>query len=479
MVEIAAIIVLLGYILLAVKKPRIAMITSLPVGALLFIQGWHNESLLTVILGPMVFLAVIFVCLIEAKIRILKLMGLFFLVVVGIAACLAVIGSIVYLMGPAAIWGILWFIVLIGMIVGYNVTAQKSIALDIVSTLGACMRQNLPLATALESEAAGMRGKRYRILGRISRWLSEGYPLSEALKRGFPRCPGDIVAMIAMAESVNQVPLAIKAIETDMLAGTFRTVRVRPIHPLYPFILLSASLFIILGLIYFVIPKFDMIFKDFGFQLPGSTQALLKTTKQLKKAELMWPVLFFLLVGSGLAYLYALFRPRRAEQPHSLSRIGDFLKWHAPILHWFENNYSLARTTEYLSLSLNAGVTVDRAIGNTLGLDVNQCFKKRLRNWRDCVEAGENISISARQSGLGRTLAWAFDSDLHPGQTPTILKTLEEFYRHNYSYAVNLARFIGWPCLMLCIGMLLGFVVYAFFSPIVAMIQQSITYFTP
>jgi len=30
---------------------------------------------------------------------------------------------------------------------------------------------------------------------------------------------------------------------------------------------------------------------------------------------------------------------------------------------------------------------------------------------------------------------------------------------------------------MLCIGVMLGFVVYAFFSPIVAMIQHSIIYF--
>jgi type II secretory pathway component PulF len=42
---------------------------------------------------------------------------------------------------------------------------------------------------------------------------------------------------------------------------------------------------------------------------------------------------------------------------------------------------------------------------------------------------------------------------------------LESFYRSNYNYYVHLARFIMWPCVTLLMGIIVGFIVYAFFMP--------------
>jgi type II secretory pathway component PulF len=52
------------------------------------------------------------------------------------------------------------------------------------------------------------------------------------------------------------------------------------------------------------------------------------------------------------------------------------------------------------------------------------------------------------------------------------LETLESFYRSNYSYSVNLARFILWPFVILIMGAIVGFIVYAVFSPLIAIITQ-------
>ena len=152
--------------------------------------------------------------------------------------------------------------------------------------------------------------------------------------------------------------------------------------------------------------------------------------------------------------------------------MGDFIKWHLPVLHNFEKNYSLVHVVELLRLSLNAGCAVDDAIENTLGLDVNNCFKKRLRRWLEKVRRGDNIAAAIRKSGLGSPLAWAFDEKVNQGNTLTILETLESFYRTNYSYCVNLARFIMWPCLILLAGAIVGFVIYAIFSPSILIIDS-------
>jgi type II secretory pathway component PulF len=151
--------------------------------------------------------------------------------------------------------------------------------------------------------------------------------------------------------------------------------------------------------------------------------------------------------------------------------MGDFVKWHLPVLHHFEKNYSLVHVVELLRLSLNAGLPVNEAIENTLGLDVNNCFKKRLRKWLEKVDRGDNIAGAIKESGLGSPLAWAFDEKVNQGNTLTILETLESFYRSSYSYAVNLARFIMWPCIILIMGVIVGFVIYGIFSPSIVIIE--------
>jgi len=128
------------------------------------------------------------------------------------------------------------------------------------------------------------------------------------------------------------------------------------------------------------------------------------------------------------------------------------------------------QVVELLRLSLSSGSTVNDAIANTLWLDVNNCFRKRLQNWLAKVEAGDDIATSAQKERLGSCLAWVFDK-ANQGNTLAILETLESFYRSNYSYSVNLARFIMWPCVTIIIGVMVGFVVYAIFSPLVAIIN--------
>ncbi len=95
------------------------------------------------------------------------------------------------------------------------------------------------------------------------------------------------------------------------------------------------------------------------------------------------------------------------------------------------------------------------------------------------TELGDNIAAAINESKLGSTLAWAFDEKVNQGNTLSILETLESFYRSNYSYSVNLARVIIWPCVMLVIGATVGFVVYAIFSPGIMIINSLTEIVTP
>ena len=483
MLVVIAIFILAVYIYLAFKEPAIALVTS-PVVALTMVVIGAAESSVVVVIAPFIFFVTLIVVAISGREpgfeqwpqRLAKWILIIFLLLLLLVAVSVVLGS-------AGLVGFVFFILFISSIIAYAITSRHSVATYVLSTLGASMRQNLPLSMALESAAGGRTDRRSRILQRIQKWLVQGYSLSEAIKRGYPKCPGHAVAMIAAAERIDQLPLAIGAIEADLAVKADERNKVRPVHPIYPVIIIGFTLFILMSVMTFVIPQFKAVLEEMveGAALPFATRLLIGITRFIRYEYgwLIWLAFVLTVLVVIPVSIRVRFRPRRPHKPYLLSRIGDFIKWHLPVLRWFEKNYSMVQVIELLRLSLNAGYTVNDAVDNTLGLDVNNCFRKRLKKWLEKTEQGENIAAAVRECKLGSALAWAFDERVNQGNTLSILETLESSYRSNYNYRVNLARFIMWPCITLLMGLMVGFVVYAIFSPSIAIIHNLANLVTP
>jgi len=474
MLDVTAIILLVVYIYLGFKKPAIALVTSPFIALSIFITS-EVESAGAMVIAPFIFFATVIAVSISKRDpdseRWPQICAKWFLF---IFLCLLVSITLLAAFKSLGAFALIFFIILISCSIAYTLTEQNATATYIISTIGSSMRQNLPLPMALESAAASRTDSRSITLQKIQKWLVQGYSLSESIKRGYPKCPGHAVAMITAAERINQLPLAIGAIEADMVTKSDNSRRINPVHPLYPVIVVVFMFFILFSMMTFVIPSFKMVLEEMvGGALPLATRIVLGIASFIWY-DYGWLIGFvFALVVLIIipTSIYVRFRPRCPEKPYLLSRIGDYIKWHLPVLHWFEKNYSMVQVVELMRLSLNAGYTVDDTIKNTLELDVNNCFRKRLKKWLEKVKRGDNISTSVKESKLGSALAWAFDEQVNQGNTLSILETLESFYRTNYNYYVNLARFIMWPCVTIIMGAMVGFVVYAIFSPGITVIK--------
>jgi type IV pilus assembly protein PilC len=471
-----ALLLLVFYVWLGFKKPGIAFVTCPFVSAGLFALSYENDLMFAAVTAIIIFIVTLGIAAlsgakgerarwpkITARLIFLVLLVLFWLGLVAV--------------GLYFLYTSILFVFLTALIIRYLLMSRHATALYVISTIGSSMRQNLPLPTALEMAASGRQDVGARILKRIQKWLLEGYSLSESIKRGYPKCPGYAVGMIAAGEKIGQLPAALSAIEADMVTKADESRKIRPLnfYLVYAVIVIVVMFVLVLGLMTFVIPQFNSVLIEMieGGELPLITRLVFRISSFIAY-NMGWLIgLVTVVIAPGLIafYIRMKFRSRRPERPYLSSRIGDFIKWHLPILHWFEKNHSMINTVELLRVSLGAGCTVNKAISNTLGLDVNNCFRKKLGRWLKKVEGGENISQAARQSGLGGTLAWAFDEKVNAGNTLAILETLEEVGRSNYGYRVNLARFIIWPCITIFMGIMVGFVVYAIFSPMVLIIS--------
>ncbi|MFZ2145833.1 MAG: type II secretion system F family protein [Sedimentisphaerales bacterium] len=476
MIVVIAILLLAVYIYLGFKEPAIALVTSPFVALTIFVAGAADESA-AMIIAPLIFFATVIAVSVskrEPGSEQWPQICAKWILIIFLFLLLLVTAGVVF--GPLGVAGLIFFILFMSLVIAYTLTSRHAVATYVISTIGSSMRQNLPLSMALESAAGGRADSRSIILQRIQKWLVQGYSLSESIKRGYPKCPGHAVAMIAAAERIDQLPLAIGAIEADMVIKADERRIIRPVHPLYPVIVMSFTLFILLSVMKFVIPQFKSVLEEMVGEagLPTATQFLIGIVRFIgdEFGWLIWLAFVLTIFVVVPVSIRVRFRPRRPEKPYLLSRIGDYIKWHLPILYWFEKNYSMVQVVELLRLSLNAGYTVDDTIKNTLELDVNNCFRKRLKEWLEKVKRGDNIATAVRESKLGPALAWAFDEQVNQSNTLSILETLESFYRSNYSYYVNLARFIMWPCVTLIMGLTVGFVLYAIFSPGIAIIRS-------
>lgn len=478
MFAIIAILILVLCVFLALRSPGIAVVI-LPV--VCFFVGFAavlRESYENILFVPFIFFVTLLAVLManpEADSESWpRKCAKWILIILAFSLLFITVGLV---FGTFSIVGFIFFVLFVGLVIAYGLTSRHATAAYVVSTIGSSMRQNLPLPMALESAASGFTDRRSRILRGIQKWLVQGYSLSESIRRGYPKCPGYVIAMIAAAERIDQLPLAIKSIEADMVTKADESRIIRPVHPAYPVILIIFMFFMVSGITLKVFPQFETVLAEMneGIQFPAATRFIIRTAHFIAY-DYGWLIIFLFALGIFVvipASIRIKFRPRRPDKPYLISRIVDFIKWHSPVLRWFEKNYSMIQVIELLRLSLNADCTVNNAIANTLGLDVNNRFRKRLKKWLQKVEQGENIATAARQAGLGSPLAWAFDEQVNQSNTLTVLETLESLYRSNYGYYTNLARFIMWPCVILMMGAMVGFVIYAIFSPLVIIIQRT------
>lgn len=372
--------------------------------------------------------------------------------------------GLLYLCGPFFPLGGVFLLVLGGMTVTFLLTGRETLSMHVFSSLGASMRQNLPLTTAMEAEARSLTGQAQNVFQNIAAWLSQGFPLSEAILRGYPRCPGEALSMVKAAEYVGQTPKTIAVIERNISEKMRYGNYLQPMYPSYPIAVIIVSVLIVTMMLYFVVPKFEMIFSDLECRLPAATIWMMQISRVTNEGfVLIPPAMLLLIVPMGL---YLRFRPRRPEKPYTLSNWGDEIKWHLPPLHWFERMRAQILTADFLRIALEAGATVDNAVTGACALDLNVQYRNRLNEWLMRIQMGENVSAAARAAKVGTSLAWAFDTDVNPGSTPAVLEAIASAGRINYSHARNVARSIFWPCLTLLMATMIGFIVYAMFIPL-------------
>lgn len=271
--------------------------------------------------------------------------------------------------------------------------------------LSSLLAAGVPLSRALvilhkeaSSPAAGAKWKEIHDL------VIDGMSLADAMAKSPETFPRVYIAMVQAGETGGFLDLVLAQIadfqarEKD-LRGKVLTAM------LYPAILLFLALGVVVFLLVFFIPKFQVIFSGFGAALPALTQVIIGTSHALRSYGL------FILAGLfGLGFsLRTWFNSEKGR------RAWEGFVLRAPVLGPLVAQFAMARFCRMLGTLLGAGVNLVQALNVARKSIGNQILV-------DAVSA--SITRVSEGAQLGQSLADC--RNLFPGSVLEMVAVAEE-----------------------------------------------------
>lgn len=243
------------------------------------------------------------------------------------------------------------------------------------------LKAGVTLPQALERLALdSVDGKLGPVLRALYEQVVIGVPLHTAMEQ-FPNTfPSHVVAIIAAGEASGKLPEMFSSLThymewMDQLASDVRQALI------YPVMVGSAALGLVLLLFTFVVPRFVSLLTDLQLAVPLLTQVVMGISSALLT---WWPVLLGLAVGLPIALKFALRSPAFAcGWDRALMRLPVFGSLIAML--------ALSRFAQNLALLYRSGLTLSRGLEISRDLVGNHAIAHALDHVRRALQEGNPL----------------------------------------------------------------------------------------
>jgi type IV pilus assembly protein PilC len=294
-------------------------------------------------------------------------------------------------------------------------------------------------------------------VGAVRRDVEAGLLLSDAMAR-HPKVFNSLyVAMVRAGETggVLEECLMRVADQLEKDAALKRQVRAAMI---YPTIVITFAVTVLLALVAFLIPVFVGVFKQFPGKLPALTQFMVNFSHLVTH---QWYVLIAVLVAGVAGFMWM----KRNKRAHDA---WDAFKLRIPMkIGEVVQKVAIARWSRTLSALTSAGVPIMQAIeitGKTAG---NAVLERAMGDVITSVKAGGTIAgplkdcpafppMVAQMVGVGE----------ETGALDSMLSKIADFYDSEVEAAVKALTSIMEPVMIIFVGGIVGVIVISMYLPL-------------
>ena len=287
--------------------------------------------------------------------------------------------------------------------------------------------------------------------------VEAGLQLSDALER-HPKIFNQLFVAMARAGETGGVLEDALLRTADQLEAADRLRRQVRGAMVYPIVVTTVALGVLIGLVTFLVPVFVNVFKTFGGSLPGITQITVDISKAV--TGYWWALL---LGAAGSVWLF-----RHWKNTVEGRRQWDRLRLKIPMkIGDIVQKVALARWSRTLSTLIAAGVPLLQAIDITGKTAGNTVVEEAMADVITSIKGGGTISEPLRRapvfpSMVGHMVGVGEET----GELDTMLSKIAEFYEDQVDAAVKALTSILEPVMIVFVGGMVGFIVISMYLPL-------------
>jgi type IV pilus assembly protein PilC len=287
--------------------------------------------------------------------------------------------------------------------------------------------------------------------------VEAGISLSEALRR-HPDVFNELyVSMVAAGESGGILEETLERVADQLEKDDALRRQVRAAM-IYPALIGSFSLIVLIALVAFLVPVFEKVFKDFGGELPAITKFTVGLSHLV--THQWW---LCILVSAASVYGFKKWKAseRGREQWDRFKlkvpmKIGDIVQ-----------KVALARFSRTFSALISAGVPMLEAIEITGRTSGNRVIENAMDQIRNSVKSGGTIAapMGATPEAFPGMVTQMVGVGEETGALETMLSKVADFYEDQVAAAVKALTSILEPVMIILVGGIVGFIVIAMYMP--------------
>ena len=229
----------------------------------------------------------------------------------------------------------------------------------------------------------------------------------------------------------------------------------------YPTAVLGVAVLVTVILLIFVIPEFENLFRGFGADLPGFTQAVINLSKFVQHQGWM-----LLITAAGGIYGFTWIKKRSRRLRHFIDRAALKMPIIGPIL----TKAAIARYARTLSTMFSAGVPLVEALESVAGATGNIVYETGILRMRDEVATGQRLQRAMENTALFPNMVVQMIAvGEESGSLDEMSGKVADFYEDDVDAAVDSMSSLLEPLIMLILGVLVGGLVIAMYLPIFKM----------
>jgi type IV pilus assembly protein PilC len=309
-----------------------------------------------------------------------------------------------------------------------------------------------------------------RVIGYLGDDIEGGATLSEAMGK-YPRCFSRLfVNMVAAGEVGGVLDVILSRLADFMEKAEKLKAKIKGAM-VYPVVVMSAALGIVLGLMIFIIPTFAEVLSDMSdgdAGLPALTRTLMKISDWLLGPE----KLPGLNAGIVVAFPFVFTSVIKLIKQFRAGRFGvDWTILHLPVVGQITYKTSVARWCRTLGTLIGAGVPILEALNITRETAGNEVYANMLGKVHNGIRQGDTFAHPLRQSKtVDSIVVNMIDVGEETGDMDKMLEKVATNFDEDADVLVGSLMSLLEPIMILVLGGLVGTIVIAMFLPMVKMI---------